>query len=123
MYTYRHIQYSCLLPFNCCPRVTSQVSQVVLLFQTCGVGTHTCLKALATIRKLVGDIETTTTLLSSTPALQLPAAEQGEGFGQYRWVHPDVWVFVKNTHKYSTIFSFHPIVHKYGCIFMSSKDK
>ena len=96
---------------------------MVLLFQTCGVGTHTCVKALATIRKLVGDIETTTTLLSTTSALHLPAAEQGEGFGQYRWVHPDVWVFVENTHKYNTVFSFQPIVHKYWDVFHEFKGQ
>ena len=71
---------------DCYSRVTLQVSQVVLLFQTCGMGTHACLKGLAAIRELIGDIETTTTLFSTTSALHLPAAEQGESFGQYRWV-------------------------------------
>ena len=74
--------------FLAATRVTSQVSQVVLLFQTCGMGTHACLKGLAAIRELIGDIETTTTLFSTTSALHLPAAEQGESFGQYRWVCP-----------------------------------
>ena len=60
------------------------------MVQTCGCGSGTlaCLKAVASIRELVGDIDVTTSLLSTAGLLNLGRLEPGEAgtdkFSQHR---------------------------------------
>ena len=55
------------------------------MIQSWGCGTLTCLRAVAAIRELVGDIDVTAAQLSTAGVLQLGEGKEEEGgFGQHR---------------------------------------